>query len=176
MPDATEPATGTGGQDLVELLRRLPQLLIGLGLFGAGLALIVRAGYGQGPWTVFHEGISLHTPLSIGGATIATGAVILVIVLILREPIGIGTVANVLCIGLATDLTLALVDEPESTLPRVALAFVSPLLVALGSGLYLGGPARPRTARRPHDGPAESEESRSGGPGSASRPSPSQSA
>jgi len=141
MPDASEPATdadGLRGNDLVELLRRLPQLLVGLGIFGAGLALIVRAGYGQGPWTVFHEGISRHTPLSIGGATIATGAVILVVVVIFREPIGVGTVANVIFIGLATDLTLALVDEPESILPRLTLAFASPLLVALGSGLYLG--------------------------------------
>ena len=141
MPDATEPASAArdpGRHDLLELLRRLPQLLVGLCIFGSGLALIVRAGYGQGPWTVFHEGISNHTPLSIGGATIATGAVIVVIVLVLREPIGVGTVANVMVIGVATDVTLALVDEPGSTVLRLGLAFVSPLLVALGSGLYLG--------------------------------------
>ena len=78
MPDATEPASAArdpGRNDLLELLRRLPQLLAGLCIFGSGLALIVRAGYGQGPWTVFHEGISNHTPLSIGGATIATGMI-----------------------------------------------------------------------------------------------------
>lgn len=102
------------------------------------MGLIIRAGYGQGPWTVFHEGVSLRTPLSIGGATIVTGAVIVAIVLTFREPIGVGTVANVVVIGLSTDLTLALVDRPGTTLARMALAFVSPLVVALGSGLYLG--------------------------------------
>jgi uncharacterized membrane protein YczE len=107
-------------------------------IFGSGLALIVRGGYGQGPWTVFHQGVSLHTPLSIGAATIATGALILVIVVVLREAIGIGTVANVIVIGLSTDVTLALVDEPGSTPVRLLLTFASPFLVALGSGLYLG--------------------------------------
>ena len=73
-----------------------------------------------------------------GGATIATGTVVLLIVIILREPIGIGTIANVVVIGLSTDITLALFDQPESTSVRVLLTFASPLLVALGSGLYLG--------------------------------------
>ena len=112
--------------------------MVGLVIFGSGLALIVRGGYGQGPWTVFHQGVSLHTPLSIGAATIATGALILVIVVVLREAIGIGTVANVIVIGLSTDVTLALVDEPGSAPVRLLLTFASPFLVALGSGLYLG--------------------------------------
>jgi uncharacterized membrane protein YczE len=138
--DPRTPPAGVAGhrRHSAEVLQRLPQLLIGLVIFGSGLALIIRGGYGQGPWTVFHEGVSLHTPLSIGGATIATGTVVLVIVIILREPIGIGTIANVVVIGLSTDITLALFDQPESTSVRVLLTFASPLLVALGSGLYLG--------------------------------------
>lgn len=130
------------------MLARLPRLVAGLAVFGAGLALIVRGGYGQGPWTVFHEGVSLRTPLSIGTATIATGAVIVALVLGFREPIGIGTVANVVVIGLSTDATLALVDRPAATLTRVALTLVAPLLVALGSGLYLGA----RLGPGPRDG------------------------
>lgn len=118
--------------------RRLPQLVLGLVLFGVGLGFIVRAGYGQGPWTVFHQGLANHTPLTIGAATVVTGAVVLLVVVALREPIGVGTLANVAVIGPATDATLALVDEPGSTAARVALMLAAPLVVALGSGLYLG--------------------------------------
>ena len=38
----------------------------GLGLVALGVALQVRAGLGADPWTVFHEGVAAHTPLSHG--------------------------------------------------------------------------------------------------------------
>ena len=55
------------------ILGRFPQLLAGLVVFGAGLGVVVTAGNGMGPWTVFHEGAALRTPLSIGGVIIVTG-------------------------------------------------------------------------------------------------------
>jgi uncharacterized membrane protein YczE len=118
--------------------RRLPQLVVGLVVFGVGLGLVVEGGYGQGPWTVFHEGLADHTPLSIGTATIVTGVLLLVATLGLRVPIGVGTVLNVALIGPATDLTIWLVDTPGSVGGRAALTLAGPLVTALGSGLYLG--------------------------------------
>ena len=65
----------------VDHLRPTPlttiQIVVGLWLFGVGLAFIVRGANGQGAWTVFHDGLSQHTPFSIGGATVLTGLVIL---------------------------------------------------------------------------------------------------
>ena len=58
------------------ILRRIPQLLAGLVVFGAGLGLVATAGNGQGPWTVFHEGAARYTSLSIGAVIIVTGAVL----------------------------------------------------------------------------------------------------
>lgn len=117
---------------------RLPQLLLGLTLFGAGLGLVVRGGLGEGPWTVFHEGVSLHTPMTIGTVTILTGLILVLGLIRVNEPIGIGTLVNVVFIGIATDVTLFLVDEPGSQAGRVLFTLASPLLVAVGSGLYLG--------------------------------------
>jgi len=119
-------------------LRRLPQLVIGLVIFGVGLGLVVQGANGQGPWTVFHEGFADHTPLSIGTATIATGILLLIATLGLKVPIGIGTILNVALIGPATDATIWLVDTPDSTAGRAALTILGPLVTALGSGLYLG--------------------------------------
>ncbi len=118
--------------------RDLVQIVLGLIVFGAGLALVVRGANGQGPWTVFHDGLSQHTPLTIGTATILTGVVLLVLVAIMGVRIGLGTVLNVLIIGPATDATLWLVPEPDAALGRVSLTILAPLVVALGSGLYLG--------------------------------------
>ena len=66
----------------------------------------MRGANGQGAWTVFHDGLSQHTPLSIGRATVLTGMVVLLLVLVMREKIGLGTLLNIGIIGPATDVTL----------------------------------------------------------------------
>ena len=114
------------------------QIVAGLWIFGVGLAFIVRGANGQGAWTVFHDGLSRHTPLSIGGATVFTGMAVLVAVVTMREPIGLGTVLNIAIIGPATDTTLWLLDEPGPLAARVALTVASPFVIAFGSSLYLG--------------------------------------
>jgi uncharacterized membrane protein YczE len=119
-------------------LRRTPRLVTGLILFGIGIAMIVLGDYGLPGWDVFHQGLSEKTPITIGTAVILVGAVIVLALLWLREPIGLGTIANVILIGLAMDATLYLVDDPTNTWTRAALTLTGPVVVAIGSGLYLG--------------------------------------
>lgn len=116
----------------------MPRLLTGLVLFGIGIAMIVLGDYGLPGWDVFHQGLSNRLPISIGTAVILVGLVILGILIVLREPIGVGTIANVFVIGLAMDATLAIFDEPSARLTRALLTLGGPLVVAVGSGLYLG--------------------------------------
>ena len=117
---------------------RLPQLGIGVVIFGIGLGLSVRSGYGQNPWIVLSDGIALHSPLTIGKASISVGTTLVIGLVLAREPIGVGTIANVAIIGLAIDGTLTMVDEPASAVWRTVFALLAPMIVALGSGLYLG--------------------------------------
>lgn len=119
-------------------MRRVPRLVVGLVIFGAGAACAVAGDWGLPGWDVFHQGLSTQTPLSIGGATIAVGAVLLLAMVALREPIGIGTIGNVIIIGLSVDATLWLLDNPTNPWFRAGLTLASPLIVAIGSGLYLG--------------------------------------
>ena len=119
-------------------LRRSPRLLAGLVVFGVGIAMIVLGDFGLPGWDVFHQGLSEKAPISIGTAIIIVGAVIVLALLWLSEPIGFGTLANVVVIGLAVDATLLLVDDPASTWVRVVLTLTGPLVVAVGTGLYLG--------------------------------------
>ncbi len=123
---------------LATQLRRTPRLLLGLVLFGVGLAMIVRGDYGLPPWDVFHQGLSFRTPLTIGTAVIVVGAVLLIAMIFFREPIGLGTVANVFVIGLALDALLYVFDDPSNTAIRVVLTLTGPLVVAVATGLYLG--------------------------------------
>jgi uncharacterized membrane protein YczE len=119
-------------------LRRIPRLLVGLWIFGVGIAMILMGDFGLPPWDVLHQGIEEQSPLSIGTAIIVVGACLVAVMALLREPIGIGTVANVLVIGVAVDATLWMFDDPTSTIGRAAATLAGPAVIAVGSGLYLG--------------------------------------
>jgi uncharacterized membrane protein YczE len=97
-----------------ELVRRVPRLVLGLVLFGLGLALMVVADLGLGPWEVFHQGISDQTGIPIGTVGIITGALVLFLWIPLHERIGLGTLLNVVVIGVVIDLTLLVLEEPSA--------------------------------------------------------------
>ena len=103
-----------------------------------GLGLVIAGANGLPGWDVFHQGLSERTPLSIGAAVTAVGAVLLIAMVIVKEPIGIGTIANVVVIGLVVDATLWLIEEPGNRWMGAFMTFLGPLVVALGSGFYLG--------------------------------------
>src|SRR3712207_6553534 len=101
--------------------RRLVQLALGLALYGVTLGMMIRATLGNAPWDVLHQGMALHLPISIGVAVILMSVVVLLIWIPLRELPGLGTVANSFAVGIAADLTLAVLNPPTSTWERVLL-------------------------------------------------------
>ncbi len=120
------------------MVRRIVQIVPGLMLFGVALALTVKADLGSNPWTVFSQGVSIKTGLSIGTVVILTGAALLLLFVPIREPIGLGTILNIAIIGLAMDATLALVPDLESLPARIILLGAAPPVLGFASGLYLG--------------------------------------
>ena len=118
--------------------RRLPRLAAGLTSCGVGLALMVAAELGLGPWEVLHQGLSERVGLPIGQVGILVGFVVLLGWLPLRQRLGIGTISNVIWIGLVIDGTLAALPEISDVTMRVAALAVGVVLVGLGSGLYIG--------------------------------------
>jgi len=118
--------------------RRLAVLLTGLAIFGAGDALLVASDLGNSPWTVFAEGVSAQTPLSVGAATVATSFALLLLWIPLRQRPGLGTVANAVVVGLAIDATQAVVPAGVPLAVRWVEVAGGIALVAIGSALYLG--------------------------------------
>lgn len=123
---------------LAVLLRRQPRLLLGCVFFGVGIAFLVLADLGLPPWDVLHQGLDEKLPLSYGVVTIVVSAIVLLAVIALREPIGMGTVINVVVIGFVIDGVFAIMDTPDSLALRILLMLSGPALIAVGSGLYLG--------------------------------------
>jgi uncharacterized membrane protein YczE len=119
--------------------RRFGQLLPGLGCFGVGIALMVRADLGLSPWQVFHQGVAENVGLEIGTVVILTGAVVLLAWIPLRERFGLGTILNVALIGNVVNVTLGLLPEQFASLPaRWLVMTLGVMLIGLGSGLYIG--------------------------------------
>jgi len=117
---------------------RLVRLLVGLVLFGAGEALLVRAALGNSPWTVLAEGAAEQVGAAIGTTTIAISLVILLAWVPLRQRLGLGTVLNAVIVGLAIDVTLRLLGDGSEALGLRAFEALGAIaLVSVGSGLYL---------------------------------------
>ena len=125
------------------LTRRLVQLVVGLFIFGASMALIIRAGLGVIPWDVLHTGLIRHFPTSFGTMTILVSFATLLIWIPLRQRPGLGTVANAVLVGLAADLTLAVVPPVEPLPLRVPLLLTGITLNALATALYVGAQLGP---------------------------------
>ena len=119
------------------------RLVVGLYIFGAGIALMHGADLGLGPWDVLSDGISKISGLQLGTVTILVGAAVLSLWLIIRERPGIGTVANILLIGTAVNLTELFLPRFEAIPVRFIQLMLGVASIGLGSALYLGAKLGP---------------------------------
>jgi uncharacterized membrane protein YczE len=125
------------------LARRLTQLLVGLMLYGLSMAMLIRGGLGLDPWDVLHFGVAERLPVSFGTVVILTGLAVLLLWIPLRQAPGLGTVANAVVIGLATDAALAVLVAPEATAGRVSLMVGGVVLNGLATAFYIGSQLGP---------------------------------
>ena len=130
------------------VLRRLVQLYLGLALYGASMALFLRSTLGNMPWDVLHQGIERYVPVSFGTITIATGVIVLLLWIPLRQRPGLGTVSNVLVIGVVVDLALRVLAAPSNLALRILLLVAGVVLNAVATALYIGA----RFGPGPRDG------------------------
>ncbi len=121
------------------LPRRLVQLYLGLVAFGVSMAMVLRSELGNIPWDVLHQGLAERTGLSFGLVTIGVGVLVLLLWIPLRERPGLGTVSNVLVIGLVVDASLAVMPEVDGDAwpTKVALFIAGVLLNGVATAAYI---------------------------------------
>ncbi len=117
---------------------RILRCVAGLALFGFGITLLLRAELGAAPWDVFHTGVTDLTGIPTGTVIIITGLSLLLLWIPLRERPGLGTLLNATVIGVVVDLTMPLVPEVDRLGVRSALLAAGLVLIAIGSGAYIG--------------------------------------
>lgn len=116
---------------------RLTQLYFGLTLYGLAIALMVRSELGLNPWDVLHQGLAGRTDASIGMIIIGVGLLIMLLWLPLQQRPGLGTVSNVIVIGLASDLFIALLPDPQMLAVRWAALVAGIVLCAMATAIYI---------------------------------------
>lgn len=131
-----------------QLGRRVVQLLVGLFLYGIGIAFLLHSDLGAASWDVLTQGISHHISLSFGTITVIMSGIVLLLWIPLRQKPGIGTILNALLVGPSADVGLAMIPEVDAIWIRFVYIGIGIVVVGLATGLYIGS----RFGPGPRDG------------------------
>lgn len=118
-------------------LRSFVFLVLGLFIFGLGEALLIAAGVGVSPWTVFAQGITQVTGWSVGFATFVISIGVLTLWVPLKQVPGIGTILNAIIIALVLEYVLPFLPRFEALAVNIAMAALGVLVTGLGGAIYL---------------------------------------
>jgi uncharacterized membrane protein YczE len=119
-------------------VQRLARCIGGLACFALGISMFVTARLGLAPWDVFHQGVARHTGISLGWVIVIVGFLLLLLWIPLRQRPGVGTILNALEIGLVVNLIGDHLPSTDRLIPRLAYVLGAVVVIAVGSGLYIG--------------------------------------
>lgn len=147
------------GDTVGVMMMRLGKLFVGLWLYGTAMVAILRAGLGNMPWDVLHQGLAEKVGLSVGVVSIIVGALVLLAWIPIRQKPGFGTVANVIVIGVAFDTMAPLFPENPALVVAIPMMLGGIVLNAFATVLYIGAGMGPG----PRDGLMTGLVARTGG-------------
>lgn len=118
---------------------RLLETVLGLAIAGVAFYMIVKANIGLSPWDAFAMAVSYYIPITYGQAVQLVGVVVLAADLLMREKIGLGTLADVLVVGWVIDLMSLWDPMPvcKTAVGGIEVMIAALLLIGLGQFLYM---------------------------------------
>ena len=124
----------------IGLPARLFRLIIGLFLYSVGIVFTLKAQVGFAPWDVLHVGLAKTTGSTIGLMSILVGVLLVAVSLALGEKIGLGTLLNMVLIGVFLDMILYLdiVPAAEHFVTGVGMLFFGLMIISVASYFYIG--------------------------------------
>ncbi len=119
---------------------RLIRMVAGLFFFAVGIVMTINANIGLAPWDVFHQGLSNVLGITMGQASIMVGAAVVAVDYFLGEKIGIGTLGNMVLIGLFIDFLMLnnLIPQMQVFWAGVLQMVIGLFVIGVASFLYIG--------------------------------------
>lgn len=119
---------------------RLLRLIFGLFLYALGIVITLKAYVGYAPWDVLHVGLSKTSGMTIGMASILVGILIVAVAFLLGEKLGLGTILNMILIGVFLDiiLKLNLIPAMDNFVWGVIMLIVGLFVISLATYFYIG--------------------------------------
>jgi len=112
---------------------------IGFLLFGLSIDVIVQASLGLDSWDVLQMALTYHLPITLGEASIAVAFLVVVIDMIIGEPLGWGTLANVVFIGVWVDILRPYVPAVPQLIPvQIAYLLLGTMIMGFATAVYVG--------------------------------------
>lgn len=132
------------------LFLRYVKLMIGLFICAVGQNLFLYCDLGMNPWNVFHQGLSLHLPITLGQASQTVGLIIITICMFFKIFPGIATILNMYFIGFFVDMLINsnIMSTPETMIGKVIMCVSGVVVLSLGMFLYM----RQELGAGPRDG------------------------
>jgi uncharacterized protein len=122
-----------------QFARDFAAIQIGFFLFGVAIVIMYNAGLGTSPWLALEVALTRYLPLTLGQAVIVVAAVIIVLDVLLGQPLGWGSVANMLSIGVFVDLLRPVLPvAPANLWLQVPYLLLGILTMGFATALYVG--------------------------------------
>lgn len=125
---------------MFDTTKRIVRVVLGLFIFALGIVFSVQANIGLAPWDAFSAGVSHQTSISFGNVVVLSGLLIIVIDILLKEKIGIGSILNAVLIGRFVDLiqSVQVIPKMNRFIPGVLWMVLGLSLIVFGSYVYIG--------------------------------------
>ncbi|MBR8749487.1 hypothetical protein IX317_001161 [Fusobacterium sp. DD29] len=118
---------------------RYSKLMIGLFFCALGVVIILKSNLGLSPWDVLNQGLNKTLGITLGQANILVGAIVIILSLFLKQPIGIGTIINVIAVGIFIDIIMALniIPDGDVILKQVIIFIIGIIVFSYGCYYYM---------------------------------------
>lgn len=121
------------------IIKKLPKLFIGFVLCSLGITLMLTANIGLNPWGTFTSGLVSITHLSFGRLSQLIGLSIIVLTIPLKVVPGVGTILNMIFIGLFIDLfkSFGFLVQPSTFFTQLLMCLVGLVIFSYGVYMYI---------------------------------------
>ena len=122
------------------LIVRIFNMIFGIILYALGIVVTIKANIGYAPWDVFQVGLANTVGISIGFSAIFVGIVIVIITVLLGEKIGLGTITNMILIGVFIDIILYIniIPIPNNIIISILMLVAGLFIISIATYFYIG--------------------------------------